>query len=301
MRDLRIIFVLFVPFLYAGCRTSMQGESRIKKQDDVYILSSGNLSFSVSAVKGGRIISFKCGDKELLVSDSVHSKYYGATFWISPQSAYWPQYPCVDELPYRADIDNQILRLESSPDSISGISIAKEFSMLGRDSSVLISYSVKNVSDQPKRLAPWDVTRVYGGLSFFPTGEKDEMNKSDVPEAFEEGGITWFPFAENTHSKAQKLFSTTRDGWMAHYYKGLLFVKCFPDITPNEVPPGQGEVEIYVAPKGRYIELENHGRYTELQPGDSLVYKQKWFLKDIPDRKESDLLPIIEELDALID
>ena len=41
--------------------------------------------------------------------------------------------------------------------------------------------------------------------------------------------------------------------------EGFLFVKCFPDIRPDEAPPGQGEVEIFVAPKGRYLELENHG------------------------------------------
>ena len=64
-------------------------------------LSFADLAFGVSAEKGGRIISFRCGDKELLVSDSVHNKYYGATFWLSPQSDYWPQYQCVDELPYK--------------------------------------------------------------------------------------------------------------------------------------------------------------------------------------------------------
>ena len=67
-----------------------------------------------------------------------------------------------------------------------------------------------------------------------------------------------------------------------------MFVKCFPDIRPDEVPPGQGEVEIFVAPKGRYLELENHGKYVELQPGESLMYRQKWFLKDVSDKKQSD-------------
>ncbi|MEB3374821.1 hypothetical protein SFC43_21475 [Bacteroides sp. CR5/BHMF/2] len=111
-------------------------------------------SLSAYRQKGGRIISFKCRDKELLTSDLVHSKYYGATFWLSPQSNYWPQYRCVDELPYKAEIDGQILRLVSSPDSLSGISIIKEFSVSERDSSILINYSVRNVSCQLKRFAP---------------------------------------------------------------------------------------------------------------------------------------------------
>lgn len=264
-----------------------QGGSRIEKQDDVYVLSFADLSFSVSAEKGGRIISFKCGEKELLTSDSIHSKYYGATFWISPQSVYWPQYLCIDELPYQAEVGGQTLRLVSAPDSISGVSITKEFSVSERDSSIFISYSVRNVSRQLKRLAPWDVVRVHGGLSFFPVGETDRMNKSDVTGGSENKGMMWVPCPDGANERGQKLYSTAYGGWMAHYYKGLLFVKCFPDITPGEVPPGQGEAEIFVAPKGRYLELESHGRYTELPPGESLIYQQKWFLKDVSDRKEA--------------
>lgn len=110
MRTLKILLFLFISCLCFGCQSSLRRESRIEKQDDVYVLSFANLSFSVSAGKGGRIVSFKCEDRELLTSDSVHSKYYGATFWLSPQSEYWPQYQCVDELPYQAEIDKQILR-----------------------------------------------------------------------------------------------------------------------------------------------------------------------------------------------
>jgi hypothetical protein len=136
MRTLKILLFLFISCLCFGCQSSLRRESRIEKQDDVYVLSFANLSFSVSAGKGGRIVSFKCEDRELLTSDSVHSKYYGATFWLSPQSEYWPQYQCVDELPYQAEIDKQILRLVSPPDSISGVSVTKEFSISERDSSI---------------------------------------------------------------------------------------------------------------------------------------------------------------------
>ena len=84
MRTLKILLFLFISCLCFGCQSSLRRESRIEKQDDVYVLSFANLSFSVSAGKGGRIVSFKCEDRELLTSDSVHSKYYGATFWLSP-------------------------------------------------------------------------------------------------------------------------------------------------------------------------------------------------------------------------
>lgn len=284
------LWILIVLCVLAGCKPSKPGGSRIEQSGDVYVLSFADISFGVSAAKGGRIISFKHKEKEVLIQDSVHSKYYGATLWLSPQSAYWPQHPGVDELPYSAEIDDRILRLVSSSDSISGVCITKEFSISEEDSSVWINYYVRNVSGQPKRLAPWDVARVHRGLSFYPVGEEDQQNLSDVKGMYKKDGMIWISTTDSVGEKAQKLFSTARDGWMAHYNEGLLFVKRFPDVTPDDVPPGQGEVEIFIAPEGQYLELENHGRYTELQPGESLTYKQNWFLKIVPD---STALPYI--------
>ena len=73
------------------------------------------------------------------------------------------------------------------------------------------------------------------------------MNKSDVTGGYEDKGMVWVPCPDGTNERGQKLFSTAYGGWMAHYYRGLLFVKCFPDIRPDEAPPGQGEVEIFVS------------------------------------------------------
>jgi hypothetical protein len=259
------------------------------------------MSFSVSSEKGGRIISFKRGNRELLATDIVHPLYYGSTLWLSPQSDYWPQYPNVDNLPYRAEIQNDLLRLISQSDSVSGIHIIKEFSLSEKDTSVLITYTIENISGQRKKLAPWDVTRVFGGLSFFPVGENIEINKSDVEGAYEKNGIMWYPFTNGLNEKGQKLFSTAHGGWLAHYYNHLLFVKCFPDIIPDEMPLGQGEAEIYVAPKGIYLELENHGKYTELLPRQSIQYKQKWFLLETESKAEQELLHVIGQLDKKTD
>jgi len=300
MRYLKIMITLLVSCLCMEPRAK-QSESSIDLQDNGNILSLGDLSFRVSSEKGGRIVSFKLGDKELLTTDSVDSRYYGASYWISPQSVYWPPYPNVDQWPYKLEIDGKKLRLLSQPDSIHGLFVTKEFSVSKKDTAILINYTVKNRSQLTKKLAPWDVVRVHGGLSFFPVGEISDINKSTIEDAYEEHGMIWFPFSENENEKGQKLFSTARGGWMAHYYKGLLFVKCFPDIDLDEIPPGQGEAEIYVAPKGRYLELESHGKYTELQSGRSLQYKQKWFLKDVGYKTKSELIAIIERLDKHID
>ena len=52
---------------------------------------------------------------------------------------------------------------------------------------------------------------------------------------------------------------------------------------PKELLPAlQGEVEIFLAPNSLYVELENHGKLTLLEPGEFLTYQQKWFLYLIP-------------------
>lgn len=294
--------VILVTLLVLLCRYApTQKEKKIDRVNDEYVLSLGDISLRVSAEKGGRILSLKRKNKELLTSDSINAVYYGATCWISPQADYWPQYPNVDQLPYQAEIEGDVLRLTSTTIPASSICITKEFSISEKDTAILINYHIRNISDKPQNMAPWDVARVQGGITFFPVGEADVMNRSNVENANEEEGIMKFQITGNRNKKGQKLFSTGRAGWLAHYDNGLLFVKCFPDIRPEEVPPGQGEVEIYVAPEGSYLELENHGKYAELQPGQSITYRQKWFLIEVPDRREKEWLSVIEKLDKKTD
>ena len=84
---------------------------------------------------------------------------------------------------------------------------------------------------------------------------------------------------------------------MAYLKDGLLFVKTFPDTNISELAPGQGEVEIFAQKDGLYIELENHGPYTTLKPGEHLTYREKWFLREV-DRclAPARLVEIVREL-----
>ncbi|MBX9186702.1 DUF4380 domain-containing protein [Bacteroides sp. K03] len=291
-----VLLVFLVPTIAKG-----HNNHTIRCTENVYTLSLGDLSFSVSAETGGRIVSFRRGESELLTTDAVNPVYYGATFWLSPQANYWPPCPAIDKLPYEVRIDEEKLSMTSQIDN-TNICITKEFSISVADTSIYINYKIKNTSDKIRKLAPWDVSRVSGGLSFFPIGEKDDqINKPGIPTTYIENGILWFPFVKEENMPAQKLFSTAKEGWMAHYYKNILFVKCFPDIQVKDTPPGQGEVEFFIAPDGKYIELENHGEYISLAPNQSIEYNQKWFL--IPTgygKTKEDLLFIIRNLNKEI-
>ena len=88
-----VILVFLVPAIAKG-----HNNHTIRCTENVYTLSLGDLSFSVSAETGGRIVSFRRGESELLTTDAVNPVYYGATFWLSPQANYWP--PCPPQSRY---------------------------------------------------------------------------------------------------------------------------------------------------------------------------------------------------------
>ena len=77
------------------------------------------------------------------------------------------------------------------------------------------------------------------------------------------------------------MFSTASEGWLAYVYKGFLFIKQFPDIDPHDYSPQQGEVEVYINKEKSYIELENQGANSMLQPGQTIEYIVNWYLMPI--------------------
>ncbi len=72
-----------------------------------------------------------------------------------------------------------------------------------------------------------------------------------------------------------KLFADAH-GWLAHLQDNCLIIRSFPDISPSEAAPRQGEIELYFNPELNYIELENQGAYQALGAGETLTYETNW-------------------------
>ena len=264
----------------------------VRLSDGIYVFGYGDNTFSVSADSGGRIVSYTCRGKELLTPSSVNSLNYGATLWSSPQSDWgWPPSPVLDLEPYEATLAGDTLLLTSRLDPKNGYLFRKKFYITPEDSSVNIVYSITNVSDRPKQVAAWDVSRTTPCLSFFPVDQSPaSLPSSNLKGVTVENGILWYAFHPDSVLQSQKLFSTAKEGWLAHVYNGLLFIKTFPDISVSALPPQEGEVEIYANEGGLYIELENQGAFTMLQPGETLVYPEKWYLSAIKETTSHDTL-----------
>jgi hypothetical protein len=236
----------------------------------------------IDPINGARVISLKFNDLELLTGPEVHVENYGSTLWTSPQSAWkWPPYPLLDAGPYQVAESLGRLRFTSLPDSASGLQFVKIFEPIPADTSFLIHYIIKNISDSARSVAPWEVTRVKAaGISFFNAAGSAILEKSNLPVTQTTELIVFEPESLDLQD-ARKLFADGYEAWLAYWNEQVLFLKEFPNLNPTQFAPGEAEIEIYIHRNKAYIELENQGEYRNLSPGDSLVWPVNWYLRPV--------------------
>ena len=273
-----LICVLVVPAFLTAKSQSVQ--ATIPQQ--IFEIKAGKTIMKIST-GGGRIISYKYDEKEILTQAPEHENY-GSTFWTAPQSEWnWPPFDVLDNQEYQVEQEDNLLKMTSDPDPKSGFQMIKTWKVTGRQ-SIEIEYRIKNISEKAKSVGAWEVTRTpCGGLAFFPDGGAGKVPESNLKPDLQNEGINWISIDKMPIAGYQKLFSTAQEGWLAYALNGLLFIKQFPDTKPENYSPKQGEVEIFINKDKIYIELENHGEYKLLQPGESLSYIENWFLTPVPE------------------
>ncbi len=257
-------------------------------QGHLFELEAGKMRMTISA-NGGRIVSLKYNETEFLTQASEHENF-GSTLWTAPQSNWgWPPFAVLDSMEYKVIRQGNILKMTSNPDPKSGFQIEKIWQPSGGN-SILINYSIRNISDQPKSVGAWEVTRVpCGGLAFFPDGGEGKVPASKLKPDFCQKGINWLSFNKQPIAQHLKLYSTASEGWIAYAIQGMLIIKQFPDTKPEEYSPNQGEVEIYINKDKSYTELENQGAYQILNPGETLNYHEVWYLAPIPEKWKTEV------------
>ncbi|MBR2771956.1 MAG: hypothetical protein IKD78_08100 [Bacteroidales bacterium] len=68
--------------------------------DSKYCIEVGDLSMTINGAGGGKILSFKYKDTEV-ISQSTFPESFGSTFWTSPQKEWnWPPVQEFDKQPY---------------------------------------------------------------------------------------------------------------------------------------------------------------------------------------------------------
>ena len=141
-----------------------------------------------------------------------------------------------------------------------------------------IEYGLENVGPAPRRVAPWQNSRVRpGGLTFYPS------NGATLPGSTLElalvDGVAWLLHDPSTMRENRKSFADGKEGFLAHVDGHFLFVKVWDDVPREKQAPGEGEVELYVDKTGRFVEIEQQGPYEELAPGASLDWSVAWLIE----------------------
>lgn len=242
----------------------------------------GTLRMVVDPALGGRILEFSCRGRNALVTSGPQ---VGSTFWISPQALWdWPPPAEIDSSLYGVRTDSESVTLTGSVSQMLGVYVTKRFTTDPGIPAVNIEYAIVNAKAVPVNVAPWEVSRVAGGLTFYPSRSR-RLAISSLP-TMESQGYVWYDYNPLLigGGGSPKLFDTSRGGWIANVNQGLLFLKIFDNIKAQEAAPGEAEVEVYAHPDVNhpYVEVEQQGPYSTLVPGDRLIWSVQWRLYEVP-------------------
>ena len=283
--------------------TALSAQTVQKLDDEKYVLSVQDLSMTVDAGHGGKILSFKLGEQEVLAQNPAaapqpaqpgegqprrrffNPNSYGSTFWTSPQAEWnWPPVPEYDNLPYTAEIKDGPVKVADvilpalflqGQVSKYGYRVCKAFTVDPSDLAFVITYSIVNESGETRKIAPWQISRVPNGGFLEFDAKPEGVTPADLMKVtFAEGLAT----LEVDVADQNRKINVDGKGWLNFRDNGLVLTQRFPDITQEEAAPGEAEIQVYIDARKSFVEIEAQGPYTELKPGEKLDWTVRWYL-----------------------
>ena len=242
-------------------------------------LLNENTKIVVDVDLGGRITEFSLNGKNALAEQGIQ---VGSTFWPSPQSTWdWPPLTALDSDAYQLESESDsCVQMISSVCESTQLQLRKIISKTGRGFDV--TYELINRSRKPVKYAPWEISRVYGGLTLFESSQPILDNSNLTVDHIQDH--YWFDYVPAGLENNLKLFANHSEGWIANVFNGLLYLKTFPKIDQDLIAPNEAEVEVYAHgdPDNAYIEIEQQGAYVEIQAGSSIKWTVGWSLYSLP-------------------
>lgn len=254
--------------------------------DGGFEIRAGKVTMKVSAKEGGKIMSYKYDDQEMLSQLRMQNQY-GSTFWTSPQKEWnWPPVNEFDRAAYtvESDASNQLI-LTSQVGAKLPFQIRKKFTPDVKGRYIRVSYTIINKGDAARQVAPWEISRVVSdeqGLIFFDA-PAESISPADLIPFRSQAGASWYNFESTPQNRK---INADGKGWLAYASDNLIMIKKFDDLTPAQPAPDEAEIQVYVNQGKSYIELESQGAYKTLQPGDSLTWEVDWYLVPLKAKAE---------------
>jgi len=264
-----------------------------------YEITVGDISMTVNSKEGGKVVSFKLGDREML-SQLRGQNQYGSTFWTAPQAEWnWPPVTEFDRAAYEVSLDGNVLTLTSQQAKKLPYVIEKKFMPAKKGGFIRVVYTIKNMGEESRKAAPWEISRVIAneeGLIFFDAPvEQVVAAQGDLIPFRGEAGASWYNFEQ---TRANRKINSDGKGWLGYAVDGMLMVKKFADITPEQPAPGEAEIQVYVNSGKTFIEIESQGAYQEMAAGQSISWTVDWYLMPLDKAKavpSADLLKTVNK------
>ena len=261
-----------------GICSAQPGFFRFKKNEEIrHTLKVGHLSMDIDSNNGARIVSLKYDDTEVL-SQINFPNQYGSTFWTSPQKEWnWPPVAEHDMKPYEVEKQGDAIIMTSQLSEKFPVIIKKRFETDAQEQCFVVTYTILNASDQVRKVAPWEITRVmaHGTITF--DAPVEGITPAGLMNFVEKDGLATY---EIDHVEGQnRKINADGKGWLSFVDNGLKLTKKFQDLDASQPAPEEAEIQIYVHQGDAYVELESQGAYTTLQPNESLDWTVRWYLE----------------------
>jgi hypothetical protein len=238
---------------------------------------------------------------------SAWKAYKGHTVWVGPQSewwthqtmnlvrrdqkAIWPPDPYLIFGDYKIEHQTRNEIVLSSPKSpVSGVRLIKSIS-IDTTGTVTIKATAVNIRDEAVSWDVWHNTRVNGFAHCYvpvqeglPNRVKANFNfmSDSIAYAFVNGFFTYQPSMPRGGKPegSSKSFLFPEHPYMAAFDKGFVFLIRFHDYHIGQLHPEQALVETYNCvsrdAKNTVLEMEHHGPYLTLKPGESMSVTEIW-------------------------
>ena len=285
----------FLPLFLLGCllTSGALAQTVTALEDGLYCITQDDVTMTIDAQHGGKILSFKLGEAEVL-NQGRFPNSFGSTFWTSPQAQWnWPPVAEYDTAPFSAEVRGGTLVLTGQKSQRFGYRIRKRFETNPEDGAIVITYTIVNESGEPRQVAPWEISRVpNGGVVFFDASAVEPANNMEgLPFTFAHGAA-WYVMDE---ASMNRKINADGHGWLAFNANGMMLVKRFQDIEAAQAAPGEAEIQVYANPGKTFVEIEEQGPYTTLQPGGELNWTVSWYLfkHAFGDSPSEDLLKLV--------
>lgn len=217
----------------------------------------------------------------------------GHRLWLAPEVK--PLTYELDNVPVKVAAIPNGVRTAQAPGPLTGVQKKMAITLDPKRNSVRIVHTLTNRGRKPVTLAPWALTVMAPkGMAIIPLPAKiphtarlthnqewSIWGYTDFADSRWTLGSRYLFFRQDPKKGPNKLGIAHREGWVAYWLAGNLFVKRFKWTDGATYPDGGVNFETF-SNEG-FLELESLGPLVTLKPGRSTVHEERWELyRNVP-------------------